>query len=139
MTSRVTAVKLTTPLSMQMPSLLLPPLAPGHLLPLPAPPLSLDLADDAFDSTSSATIDILGRLSFDFHLASSSSSSSLSGSVTSKDSVAVARGLLEDGGGESSSLEVVRSLKLDNVWVFVQLIFGHHWSTNQQEKNPNIS
>ena len=35
--------------------------------------------------------------------------------------------------------ELVGSLKLGNVWVFVQLIFGTCWSTNQLNKNPNIA
>ena len=30
------------------------------------------------------------------------------------------------------------SLKLGNVWVFVQVIFGPPWPMNQLKKNPNI-
>ena len=36
-------------------------------------------------------------------------------------------------------LEVVRSLKLGNVWAFVQLIFGPPCPMNQLNKNPNIA
>ena len=35
--------------------------------------------------------------------------------------------------------EVVRSLKLGNVWVFVQLICRPRKTTNQRYKNPNIA
>ena len=34
--------------------------------------------------------------------------------------------------------ELIGSLKLDNVAVFVQQIFGPHWPMNQLNKNPNI-
>ena len=34
-----------------------------------------------------------------------------------------------------SSSDVVRSLKLNNVWVFVQLISGPRWPMNQLNKN----
>ena len=45
--------------------------------------------------------------------------------------VAVAEGM--------SLSEVVRSLKLDNVWIFVQLICRPSTTENQLYKNPNIS
>ena len=32
--------------------------------------------------------------------------------------------------------ELIGSLNLGNVWVFVQLIFGPNWPTNQQNKTP---
>ena len=35
--------------------------------------------------------------------------------------------------------ELIGSLKLDNVWVFVQLIFGPHWPMSQLYKNTNIA
>ena len=35
--------------------------------------------------------------------------------------------------------ELIGSLKLGNVWVFVQLIFGHDWPRNQLDKNPIIA
>ena len=35
--------------------------------------------------------------------------------------------------------ELIASLKLGNVWVFVQLIFGTHWPLNQLNKIPNIA
>ena len=35
--------------------------------------------------------------------------------------------------------EVVKSLKLGNVWVFVQLIFGPRCPMNQLNRNPNIA
>ena len=34
--------------------------------------------------------------------------------------------------------ELMGSLELGNVWVFVQLIFGPHWPMNQLNKNPNM-
>ena len=37
------------------------------------------------------------------------------------------------------SPELMRSLKLGNVWVFVQLIFSLCWSMNQLYKNSNIA
>ena len=42
------------------------------------------------------------------------------------------------GKGRSSS-ELIESLKLGNVWVFVQLNFGPRWPMNQLNKNPNIA
>ena len=39
----------------------------------------------------------------------------------------------------ATSTEVTGSLKLGNVWVFVQLIFGPPWPMNQLNKNPNIA
>ena len=36
------------------------------------------------------------------------------------------------------SPELMGSLKLGNVWAFVQLIFGPRWPMNQLIKNPNI-
>ena len=35
--------------------------------------------------------------------------------------------------------ELLGSLKLDNVWVFVQLIFGPLWPMNQLNGNSNIA
>ena len=35
--------------------------------------------------------------------------------------------------------DLIGSLKLDNIWGFVQLIFGPHWPMNQLNENPNIS
>ena len=35
--------------------------------------------------------------------------------------------------------ELIGSLKLGNVWVFVHLIFGHRWPMNQLNKNRNIA
>ena len=40
--------------------------------------------------------------------------------------------------GESGS-ELIGSLKLGNVWVFVQQIFCPRWPMNQLNKNPNIA
>ena len=40
--------------------------------------------------------------------------------------------------GESGS-ELIGSLKLGNVWVFVQQIFCPLWPMNQLNKNPNIA
>ena len=38
-----------------------------------------------------------------------------------------------------SLTELIGSLKLGNVWVFVQLVFCPRWPMNQVNKNPNIS
>ena len=35
--------------------------------------------------------------------------------------------------------EIMESLKLGSVWVFVQLILGPRWPMNQLNKNPNIA
>ena len=35
--------------------------------------------------------------------------------------------------------ELIGSLKLGNVWVFVQLIFGPRWPMNQLNKNLSIA
>ena len=35
--------------------------------------------------------------------------------------------------------ELIESLKLGNVWVFVRHIFGPCWPMNQLNKNPNIA
>ena len=42
-------------------------------------------------------------------------------------------------GTESRCMVVMGSLKLGNVLVFVQLIFGPFWPMNQLNKNPNIA
>ena len=39
---------------------------------------------------------------------------------------------------KKKSPELMGSLKLGNVWAFVQLIFGPRWPMNQLIKNPNI-
>ena len=43
------------------------------------------------------------------------------------------------GVASAASPELVGSLKLDNVWVFVQLILGPCWPMNQMTKNHNIA
>ena len=50
--------------------------------------------------------------------------------------VVVALGPSDDG---RFSPELVGSLKLGNVLVFVQLIFGPHWPMNQLNKKSNIA
>ena len=37
------------------------------------------------------------------------------------------------------STELIESIKLGNIWVFVRLIFGPCWPMNQLNKNPNIT
>ena len=39
--------------------------------------------------------------------------------------------------GRISCTELIGSLKLGNVWVFVHLVFGPRWPINQLNKNPN--
>ena len=46
---------------------------------------------------------------------------------------------LEDNEVAAISAELIGSLKLGTVWVFVRLIFGPRWPMNQMNKNPNIS
>ena len=47
--------------------------------------------------------------------------------------------LLSSWGPMTKGCKIAKRNMLGNAWVFVQLIFGPGWSTNQLYKNPNIA